>query len=183
MEKVVRYDFFKYNLYLITVLKKVYWLFGFLKVVLLLYITAKQISEEERVKRAKAIRQLPGRKRGGKGWRRRIQMATGRCWNSAKSAIVEPAKRLLPCPKTPTRRGNTGGSATSGIGNTVKHPPPSNRRSGSILFCPVCVSVRVNLPSNFIEGRQICLSFKFVGHVIQSINYSVMKEVITWELL
>ena len=67
MEKVVRYDFFKYNLYLITVLKKVYWLFGFLKVVLLLYITAKQISEEERVKRAKAIRQLPGRKRGGKG--------------------------------------------------------------------------------------------------------------------
>ena len=34
-----------------------------------------------------------------------------------------------------------------------------------------------------IEGRQICLSFKFVGLVVQSVNYKVLKEVIVWEIL
>ena len=38
-------------------------------------------------------------------------------------------------------------------------------------------------PEPLLEGRQICLSFKFVGLVVQSVNYKVLKEVIVWEIL
>ena len=40
-----------------------------------------------------------------------------------------------------------------------------------------------SLPVDVVEGRQICLLFKFVGLVIQSVNYKVLKEVIVWEIL